>query len=346
MSDMRMDKSLGRVLAVAAASATMLVSSMLWAADKVTVGALGIVADGPYYIALEKGFFADEGLDVTLERFNSAAQGMAPLATNQIQVLGGGSSAALFNAFARDWPVRIVMARTRDMPGFSSDTLIVDKDLEGQVKSMADLKGKTIAVNAPAAVLEYMVAEMLHKAGLTIDDVNIVYMPWPNMGAAFETGAIDAGAVVEPFVVIYGGKKLAFPLYRAADVLTDPPLEVSTILFNKTWSDENPKAATAFTKAYLKGARLYHEAMTGGPARAEVISILTRHTRLDNPAMYDRIQWSYVDPNGEVQRQNLQQQLDWYRARGHVTADVSLDAMIDERFVKEALAELGRVKAD
>src|SRR6516164_6193201 len=86
------------------------------AADTIKIGDLGIVADAPFYIAIEKGYFAAENLDVKLERFASASQATAPLATNDIQVIGGGVGAALYNAFARDWPVRIVMARTRDMP--------------------------------------------------------------------------------------------------------------------------------------------------------------------------------------------------------------------------------------
>ena len=55
----------------------------LWAAtasaQQIKIGELGIVADAPFYIAIEKGYFAAEKLDVTLERFNSAAQATAPL---------------------------------------------------------------------------------------------------------------------------------------------------------------------------------------------------------------------------------------------------------------------------
>ena len=58
-------------------------------------------------------------IEVTLGHFNSAAEAMAPLSTDQIQVAGGATSAALFNAFARGWPVRIAFSRTADRPGFS-----------------------------------------------------------------------------------------------------------------------------------------------------------------------------------------------------------------------------------
>ena len=78
----------------------------LWAAtasaQPIKIGELGIVADAPFYIAIEKGYFAAEKLDVVLERFTSAAQATAPLSTNQIQAIGGGVGAALYNAAARD----------------------------------------------------------------------------------------------------------------------------------------------------------------------------------------------------------------------------------------------------
>src|ERR1700742_1943961 len=150
-------------------------------AEPVKIGDLGILADPPYYIAIEKGYFKDAGVEVSLERFNSAAQATAPLSTNQVQVVGGGVSAALYNAFARDWPVRIAMARTRDMPGFSTDTLVLRNDLKDKIKSPKDLKGRMIAINAPASVLHYMLAKLMESEGLTIDDVQTLSMPWPSM---------------------------------------------------------------------------------------------------------------------------------------------------------------------
>src|SRR5262249_6161560 len=148
-------------------------------------------ADAPYYIGIEKGYFAAENLKVTLEPFGSAADATVAISTNRLQVMGGGPSAGLFNAFARDWPVRIAMARTRDMPGYSSNTLIIREDLVGTIKTMADLKGRTIAVNAPSGALHYMVGKMLETAGLTVNDAKIIYMSWPDMGTASTTKAID-----------------------------------------------------------------------------------------------------------------------------------------------------------
>ncbi len=313
------------------------------AAQPVKIGELGIVADAPFYIAIEKGYFAAEGVEVKLERFNSAAQATAPLATDQVQVVGGGVSAALYNAFTRSWPVRIAMARTRDMPGYSSDTLVLRNDLKDKVTSAKDLKGRLIAINTPASVLHFMLGRLMETEGLTIKDVETINMPWPNMGSAMESRAIEGGTVVEPFAALYAEKKIAFPFRRAADFMTKPPLEVSVILYSKTWADKKPEQAKAFTVAYLRGVRDYYDAMKGGPLRAEVVAICAKYTNLTDKAMYDKIQWSYMDPNAEISYDGLRDQQDWYTANGYVPQKANLEGMVDNRFIHHALEKLGRV---
>jgi NitT/TauT family transport system substrate-binding protein len=311
-------------------------------AQPVKIGDLGILADAPFYIAIEKGYFKEANVDVSLERFNSAAQATAPLSTNQVQVVGGGVSAALYNAFARGWPVRIAMARTRDWPGYSSDTLVLRNDLKSTVTSAKQLKGKMIAINTPASVLHFMLARLMESEGLSIDDVSTISMAWPNMAPGMETKAIDGGMVVEPFATQFAARNISFPFKRAADFMKSPPLEVSVVLYSKGWTDKNPDQAKAFTLAYLKGVRDYVDAMKGGPKRAEVVDICIKYTSLKDKAMYDKMQWSYMDPNGEISFDGLRDQQDWYAKHGFVATKTNVEAMTDRRFLDYALEKLGR----
>ncbi|HEY7243979.1 MAG TPA: ABC transporter substrate-binding protein [Xanthobacteraceae bacterium] len=319
-----------------------IMGSTVAGAQTVKFGALGIDADGPVYIAVDKGYFREAGIEVTLEHFNSAAQAMAPLSTDQIQVAGGAASAGLFNAFARGWPVRIVFDRTSDRPGFSTDTLSVRSALH-DVKTLEDLKGRKVAINAPNAGLEYMVGKMLESTGLTIRDVNVVYMPWPNMGPAFQTGAIDAGALVEPFVTQYAESGVAVPFKRAADVITNPAFEIAVILYNDDWARQHPDQAKAFAIGYLRGARDYHDAMKGGPRRKDVVATLMKYGRLKDPALYDKMQWGYADPNGKFDVDSLREQQEWHASHGSVPKTVDVNAMIDRQYLDYALQKLGRV---
>jgi NitT/TauT family transport system substrate-binding protein len=332
------------VLLAGLALTALAATPSLAAGKPVMIGELGIVADAPFYIGVDKGYFAEAKVEVELQRFNSATETTAPLSTNQIQVAGGGVGAGLFNAFARGWPVRVAMARTRDMPGYSSDTLILRNDLASSVATIKDLKGKKIAVNAPAGVLDYMVGKMLEAAGASYGDVEILYMSWPDMGSALQTKAIDAGTVVEPFAALYDERKIAFPFKRASDVLRDPPLEVSVILYSKEWVDSEPEQAQAFTIAYLKAVRDYSDAMKGGPMRSAVVDILAKHTTVKDKGLYDRMQWSYMDPNAELSIANLRDQQDWYAGRGKVPQKVDVEKMIDTRLLDAALLKLGRAE--
>jgi NitT/TauT family transport system substrate-binding protein len=312
-------------------------------AEPVKIGDLGILADAPFYIAIEKGYFKEANVEVSLERFQSAAQATAPLSTNQVQVVGGGVSAALYNAFSRNWPVRIAMARTRDWPGFSSDTLVLRNDLKSSVTSAKQLKGKMIAINTPASVLHFMLARLMESEGLTIDDVQTISMAWPNMAPGMETKALDGGMVVEPFAAQFSAKNISFPFKRASDFMKSPPLEVSVVLYSKGWTDKNPDQAKAFTLAYMKGVRDYVDAMKGGPKRAEVVDICIKYTSLKDKAMYDKMQWSYMDPNGEISFDGLRDQQEWYAKHGFVATKANVESMTDRRFLDYALEKLGRV---
>ena len=312
-------------------------------AQPVKIGDLGILADAPFYIAIEKGYFAAEKVEVSLERFQSAAQATAPLSTNQVQVVGGGVSAALYNAFARNWAVRIAMARTRDWPGYSSDTLVLRNDLKSTVTSAKQLKGKMIGINTPASVLHFMLGRLMESEGLSIDDVQTISMAWPNMAPGMETKALDGGMVVEPFAAQFSAKNISFPFKRAADFMKSPPLEVSVMLYSKGWTDKNPDQAKAFTLAYMKGVRDYFDAMKGGPKRAEVVDICVKYTSLKDKAMYDKMQWSYMDPNGEISFDGLRDQQDWYAKRGFVATKADIESMVDRRFLDYALDKIGRV---
>lgn len=311
------------------------------AAETVTISDLGIVADAPVYVAIEKGYFKERGVEAKRMKFASAAETTAALSTGELQFSGGAVGAGLFNAFARGWPVRIAMSRTRDTPGFSSNTLVVRGDLKDRIRSMADLKGRKVAVNAPAAGLLYMLGSMLEAEKLSLKDVEVVYMPWPNMGPAFDRKAIDAGTMVEPFVAQYQERGQAFPFKRAADQFRKPPLEISVMLVNKEWMDRNFKLATDFTVAYFKGLRDVHDALVGGKNRSEVVEIVSRYTGVKDKSIFDRMQWSYMDPNGSVERESLREQQDWHAKQGTIPKKVNIDDIIDERLVRYAIGQLG-----
>src|SRR5262249_11632953 len=107
--------------ALAAAFAAQLVAAAL-AADKVKVGTGGSASDAPFYIAQDKGFFKDEGLDVDLIVLDSGAKVIAPLGTGELDVGSGALSVGFWNAMLRGVKFRIVADRGHVEKGYLYQT--------------------------------------------------------------------------------------------------------------------------------------------------------------------------------------------------------------------------------
>src|SRR5688572_11626134 len=140
----------------------------------VKVAAVNSISDAGVFIALENGYFEQEGLAVDLQNVGGGAQTMIPLlGTGQLDVASGGIAPGLFNAAAREVPLRLV-ADKGSTPGPDWDfvALMVRKDLieSGRVRDYADLRGLTVAGIGRGAIAEVEVADALAKGGLTFDD--------------------------------------------------------------------------------------------------------------------------------------------------------------------------------
>ena len=134
-------RSVLRAVLVGAFAATA--ASPAAAADKVAVGTGGSASDAPFYIAHDRGFFKDEGLDVDLIVLDSGAKVIAPLGTGELDVGSGALSVGFWNALIRGVKFRIVADRGHTEPGYLYQTVFMRKDLidSGQFKSLKDLKG-------------------------------------------------------------------------------------------------------------------------------------------------------------------------------------------------------------
>lgn len=99
------------------------------------------------YIALEKGYFAEEGLEVELAEIQTLGQMVPFLGTGEILAAGGALSAALFNAIRQGIELKVIASRTALTRGFTFHGYYAAKSRydSGEIQSIADLRGKTIA---------------------------------------------------------------------------------------------------------------------------------------------------------------------------------------------------------
>jgi len=332
-----------KLVRIAVAFFFSLVTALPASAQTARVGTIGVMADIGLYVALERGYFAERGLKIETVPVASAADVMAMVATNQIELVGGGFSIALFNAVARGLPVRAIVGRGMLIPGWDNNVFLVRQDLAGQIRTAGDLKGRKVALNSPVSALVYVMGKSMESAGLTLKDADIVNMPFPNMATAFSTRAIDAALVVEPFAAQIQERGVAKLWKGTSDFVTDPHMHISTYLTNPEWAERNPKVVTNFVVAYLRGLRVYYDAITTGKGREEMVALLTKHTPVKDPEMYKRMIWQFADPNGVIGRRSVEDQIAWYHRNGMITKPVAFEQVVETRYLDAALKEVGTV---
>ena len=150
---------------------------------QVAIGITNTATDVGFFIADKKGYFRDAGIEMTMTSFASAARMIAPLGSGQLDVGAGTVAAGLYNAVERGIRLRIVADKGSVTDELEYSTLLVRKDLvdSGRYKTLADLKGMTIAAAAQGTGSESSLNEALKKGGLKFSDVNVVYMGFPEM---------------------------------------------------------------------------------------------------------------------------------------------------------------------
>ena len=145
------------------------------AAPKVVVGDNPSLSGAPLYVALEKGYYREAGIDVQLEMSGTSSDMAVLLATNRIQVIGGAISAGFFNSLSKGLPIGVLMSRATSP---YAHYLMIRPDLRGKLREPADLKGRTVAVAARGAILLYELAKVLETGGLSLADVELKYIPF------------------------------------------------------------------------------------------------------------------------------------------------------------------------
>jgi NitT/TauT family transport system substrate-binding protein len=316
--------------------------------DNVKIGINNVVSDIVFYIAEERGFFAEQKLKVEFIPFDSGPRMIAPLGVGQIDVGGGAASAGLYNAVARGIDVKIVADKGSTPLGFDYMPLIVRKDLvdSGKVKSFADLKGLKIAAAGPGSATNSKLSVALSKGGLTYKDSQNLNMSYPQQVAALASKAIDASITTEPLATqaINGGVAV-----RLSDDTLYPDQQVAVLLYGSDLITKRHDVAQRFMIAYVKAARVYNDATKGGhldgPGADAVIALIIKNTALKDPALVKSMIPNGISPDGAVNKTSLADDLQFFVIEGLIEKPVKVDDVLDMSFVDHAVKQLGPYRA-
>jgi len=305
----------------------------------VTVRLVRAISQAPFYVAVSKGYFAQEGITVDAADIRSALDTIAPLATGQLDVSMGAATAGFFNAANKGFDLRVVAAMGIQGPVMSTQPL-VRKALwdDGTIRSAKDFRGRKVAINAPGDITEYFLTLMAEKHGFSVKDVNVTSLAFAEQLAAFRNGAIDAGFLPEP---------LSSTAQLAGAVMLDMPDAgigegtITTFVFAGTkFLRERPKVALAFMRAMIRGARDAQGPYLKDPAIAASIAA---QTGLKVEAIQRATPYA-IDPDLDIARYEagLRRQETIHRQNGRLNfaGPLQFDKVLDASLVHAAAASL------
>jgi NitT/TauT family transport system substrate-binding protein len=307
-------------------------------------GGLGGSVDRAYYAAEEKGYFAEQGITLDVENYRSASEMVPLLATGRMDVGHGSTNPGFFNALLQGVIVKVVSDVTvmkPPKPGHrNSMQLMLRKDLTDDVKSVADLRGRVVAINNFSSLNHEQLEWILRANGLELPDVQIEQVAFPEQLAALGNGKVDAGITLEPFVTMAIARDIAVPLYDIAVAM--PGHTAQNLFYSPDFIQTQPEVGRRFMVAYMKALRYLEDAFEKNINREEAINIYIKYTTLKDRALYDRMEQSNSELNGQVSVANIERDQDFYMRMGYQQQKADVQSFVDPSFGEYAVGVLGR----
>ncbi|MET0413039.1 MAG: aliphatic sulfonate ABC transporter substrate-binding protein [Polyangiaceae bacterium] len=190
-----------------------------------------------FFVAKEKGFFKDEGLDVQTKIFSSPGDGLTPLVAGDLDLVLSTADSVL--TVADKAPGRLKIVYLTDTSA-GADAILAKKD----ILDVKALKGKRVAATL-GQCNQLLLDKALERAGLSAKDVQIVNMNPDDAGAAFAAGKLDAAVTWEPWITKVAGEQKGHVIFSSKDT---PNLILDVVAI----STKTASAKAAETRAFLK----------------------------------------------------------------------------------------------
>ena len=318
--------------------------------EKVVLATVRSITNLPVDIALARGYFKEQGIDLEQKLFQSGVEIVPAVGRNQVDIGEGSVTPGLLNAIGRGVRIRVVGEKAACARDFDFCPVMVRKDLYdgGQLTSWKQMKGRKIAISNLFTASHYKLVLLDRAFGVDPKDYEITTLTFPQMGAALQNKAVDAAVVIEPIVSKLEAQGLGV---RLLDGQHSPATLVTLISYSEEFATKRAEVARRYMVAYVKGARDLVRARqafaksTPGPwtELLRLPQLATEYPDLKDAALAARVQVASVDPDGRVDEKALQEIVGWYRTAGKLEGrEAPLSEFVDHSFVDYAVRQLGR----
>jgi NitT/TauT family transport system substrate-binding protein len=228
------------------------------------------VGYGPFYIARDKGFFKEEGVDVKLIIMENTSLKMGALMAGKIDAVA--STADEFPIYMKPGNLLYYILAVDNSKG--GDGIVSNKD----IKTVAGLKGKKVACEV-GSVSQFFLNALLREVNLSQDDIKMVNMTATDAGVAFVAQRVDAAVTWEPHLSQGASKDHGHVLIDSSQ---RPGLIVDVVAVR----EETMKNREADLKAFVRGWQRALDFIAENPNEAHKIMAKGVGGWLKDPAVF------------------------------------------------------------
>lgn len=319
-----------------AATAAGMIGAPAYASTKINVGALRFTSHAASFVAFERGYFKDAGLDVEF-RFFQAAQPMAIAIASGDADFGVTAVSGGLISLAEKGAARVIGGALQEERGVDGQMVLAsNKAFEDGLTSVSALGGRTFGVTTAGSSFHYMGDTMASAEGIADGDVR--FRPLQKVGAiigALKSGQIDAWAIVPHIAKALSGGGAVKPIGMVADYI--PDYQVTTVFTSAANAAAERAKTEAFLAAFARGAADFNAALvdkTAGDAAAEeMVRLIHKYVYTDRP--YEKAAPSIrngamrINADAGLNHGSVANQLAWFKAKGLVKNSVSFDTLVD-----------------
>ena len=300
---------------------------------KARIGVLRLSSSAPVFIAQDKGYFRDAGLDIELKFFDAAQPIAVATTSGDIDFGITAFTAGLYN-LAGKGTLKVIGGMSREKLGYFAS----NNAYAAGLKTPKDLAGKRVAVTQVGSSFHYSLGLLADKYGFKLGDVKVLPLQsLSNAAAALKGETVDAAllpvSTARTLMDSGGAKFLGW-------VGDETPWQLGAV-FASPRTLANKPLVTELLAALARADREYHDVILAAVKDGKVpisettkplLEIIAKYTKLPVEQVVGNC--AYIDPDGKLDVGNVDNQIKWLQSQGFVDKGFDADAIIAKDYVK------------
>ena len=339
-----MARHIGRRTSIAAmtAAAAGLPGSRAHAAIPLRLGLLRTLSPAPFYIAQERNYFGEEGIELVFRFFEAAQPIAAAAVSGDIDVGITALTGGFFN-LAEKGILKVIGGGLHERKGFEGSAILAsNKAFDAGLTSPEKLGGHSFAMTQFGSSFDYMIGRIAEAKGFDLKTVQLrTVQQISNMIAAVTTNQVDATIAIASQAKPLAAAGQAHIIGWVGDIV---PYQITALFTTARAIQSNEIALRGFAKAYQRGVADYRHAFlrrdaSGNPvvdaSTAAAIANIVTYVFTGDPAAREKILGGtgWYDEGAALDVADVKEQLRWFKSRDQVKGDADPNSLIDTRFL-------------